>query len=151
MIIENWIGRLKEESPVFCGRVFGAAEFAVIGKTEAALTPRAYVVPLTEQAKDQPSVGKRYSDDITYTVGIVAVVKNVADATGEAAHKALKPVRLDIMQALCGWKDETMSYPVAYRSGRLLSFNNQLLHFGYIFSAHESLSLRVIPPKQATI
>lgn len=92
-------------------------------------------------------MGRRYSDEINYTVGIVPVVKNVADATGEAAHKALEPLRLEIMQALCGWKHEAMSYPVVYRSGGLIRFNNQLLHFGYVFSAYESLSLRIITPQ----
>lgn len=148
MNIESWIDRLKDECPGLCGRVMGAAEFAVIGKTESPLTPRAYVVPLTETAKGIPAISRHYSDELVYTVGIVPVVRNVADATGESAHKALEPLRLEIKTALCGWKDEGMSYPVIFRAARLMRFNNQILYYGDVYEGHESLRTRIINSKR---
>lgn len=142
MNLDIWITKLKTECPVFSQRVKGAAELAAIKKATGILTPCAFVIPLTDQVKGQV-VGSFYTELTTVTIGVVAGVRNVADARGESAQLSLEPVRDAIKQALCGWQPDGATLPVQRVKGGLLRYDEQILYYVDVFTTQTSFRKRL--------
>lgn len=144
MKLDAWKTKLKTECPAFSQRVKGAAELAAIKKDTGILTPCAFVIPLTDQVKSQ-IVGNCYTELTTVTIGVVAGVRNVADARGESAQLSLEPVRSAIKQALCGWQPAGATLPIRRLRGSLLSYNDQILYYVDVFTTQTSFRKRLNP------
>lgn len=85
------------------------------GKGVPAASPAAFVVEQTEDAGPNlvpPDVHQR----VKATVGIVHVVRNVADVLGEAARKDMIALRAGTKAKLLGWAPTTGCAP--YERGR---------------------------------
>lgn len=82
--------------------VSGAADFQRAAQSNPTATPAVYVLPMDETPGPAPFSG----DDIQHirvSVGVVLVVRNVADAKGQAVHDDLQPLRDAIKASLLGW------------------------------------------------
>lgn len=118
--------------------MFGAAELAAIDKKSMPIAPVCFVIPLNEKALQSAVQGRHPTTVVQYSIGILSVVRNVKDATGEAAHISLEPVRDELWRGLVGWKDETMHYPVEWLQGRIAGFDNMLLRYLDVFVGQET-------------
>lgn len=115
------IARLKAQLTGFVS-IGGAADLdaAIEGTPNA---PAAYVLPLGEGAAE-PYLGAGVTaQTVTQGFGVVLVAQNLQDARGEAASKALAPMRAQVRQALLGWAPvPAEGQPVRFSAGRLLQF-----------------------------
>lgn len=107
--------------------VGGAAEFAAAAETNPLAVPAAYVIALQETPGPN-QLGNDVHQRIVAHVGVVLVVRNVADTTGAAAQADLKTLRAAVQTALLGWQPATGYDPLerAAPSG-LLAFKDQHL------------------------
>ncbi|MCX7172437.1 MAG: hypothetical protein NT159_00540 [Proteobacteria bacterium] len=86
--------------------VGGAAEFQKAAETNPPATPAAYVIELSEDAGPNlvpPDVHQR----VKANIGIVHVIRNVADAKGDAARKDMEALRGGTKGKLLGWSPAT--------------------------------------------
>lgn len=103
--------------------VGGAAEFQKAVETSPAATPAAFVIELDENAGPNqvvPDVHQR----VKATIGIVHVVRNVADAKGEAARKDMVTLRAATKAKLLGWPPTAAHDPLERARSHLLAFRD---------------------------
>lgn len=103
--------------------VGGAAEFQKAVESNPTATPAAYVIELDEAAGPNmvaPDVHQRVQGNI----GIVHVVRNVADAKGEAARKDMVTLRGGTKAKLLGWSPAAGHDPYERGRSHLLAFRD---------------------------
>lgn len=125
MDVGNIIARLHEqlEGWVLVG---GSADLdaAIAGLARA---PAAFVLALDETALPNDRLGAHHQV-LHQRFAVVLVVSNLRDLRGAAASAELAGRCAAVRAALLGWvPDAANGQPVAFASGRLLQFEDQLL------------------------
>ncbi|MBL0142659.1 MAG: hypothetical protein IPP91_11300 [Betaproteobacteria bacterium] len=125
MIVSPWVARLKESGTPF-RQVGGAAELdaALTGGLKAA--PAAFLLPLAETASENQRVNA-VLHQVGAAVGVVIVVRNLADARGDQAVGDLETARAWARTKLLGWQPSGAHDPVEYAGGRVLALANGYL------------------------
>lgn len=90
------------------GRIFGAARFAqVLASNQLPqVCPAAFVLPLGLRGGAATAVTGLFRQSLDRLVGVVLVVRNVADATGAAAYAELEPLVEAVISAVAGWSPD---------------------------------------------
>lgn len=118
MDVDPTINRLRAQLTNL-RQVGGAADLdaALAG---AVAVPAVFVVPLAESGSSNTLVGG-LSQRVQQEVGVLQVVANRRDATGQAALADLSALRLAVRQAMVGWvPDPANGERYEYRAGRLI-------------------------------
>jgi len=102
--------------------VGGAAEFQKAVETNPAATPAAYVIELDETAG--PSPATEVHQRVKATIGIVHVVRNVADIKGDGARKDMETLRAATKAKLLGWSIAAGFDPLERARSNLLTFRD---------------------------
>lgn len=116
--------RLQEEVQAL-KLVAGATEFQAASETNPPVTPAAYVIRLRETGGPRATYS-RVEQRVPTEIGIVLVVRNVADAKGAAAGVDMETLRSAVRTALLGW-EPTGCDPLEFGAGGLLVFRDQHL------------------------
>lgn len=125
-MIAEIIARLRDSSgQTGLKQVDGAAQFQAIVESQRnpAATPAAYVIPARESAPPS-SIYSRVRQKVSSGVVIVLVVKNVADAKGEAAGIDMEALRAAVDAALLGWAPTADHEPFQFEGGALAAFKD---------------------------
>lgn len=106
-------------------QIGGAPEFQVAAETKPLATPAAYVITLEESPGDNAWEGE-IVQEVRLLVGIVLVVKNVADAKGAAAQADMEVLRKLVKAQLFGYASGIYdpllrgpSRPLAFADGHM--------------------------------
>lgn len=103
--------------------VAGAAEFQAAADTNPTAVPAAYVLALSEVAGPNP-VAPDVHQRVAVEIGVVYVVRNVADAKGAAARADMEVLRAAGKAKLLGWSPAA-GYDALERSrSQLLAFKD---------------------------
>lgn len=119
MDLTHVITRLK-------GSVTGMRSIGGSADMDAALRgtlvcPAIFVVPLVERPSDEESDGSCGVLGLTQLFGVLFVVENFRDVTGEASLVDLAGARRQVRKALVGWvPDPRTGEPVKFRLGELV-------------------------------
>lgn len=126
MQLEPVIQRLRQQAPSLA-HVAGGVSLAAL-KSVPSRTPAAFVLPVSEQAGPNTSGTLEVNQRIVRRFAVIVVVRDVRDATGEAAYDGgLSQARGEIDAALVGWAPEPGAGLVTRAGGRLLSFSSGAL------------------------
>ena len=103
--------------------VAGAVAFNVASQSNPAATPAAFVFVVDESdgenGLEQPMV-----QDVTVTLAVVLVVRQVSDAQGAAAGADMDTLRQAVGAALRGWVIGADYDPLARRQSALVAFRD---------------------------
>lgn len=100
----------------------------------AVATPSAFVIPLAYSAQSANFAGA-HSQDIKDAFAVLLVTSNKRDGVGAAALQDLRPLRMQVRDALAGWApDATTGEPVLITGGRLLALSSGRLWWADEFS-----------------
>jgi hypothetical protein len=124
LLLTPWVARLREAAGDL-RKVGAAADLSAI-KGGHVPTPSAWVIPVSESAQDNETVGV-VSQRVSSTVGIVMVVRNLRDTRGDEAQDDLAVIRQQIRDALLGWSPGNEYDPATFSRGRLISLDDQVL------------------------
>lgn len=128
LLDHEWIiNRLEIEVPTlkFVG---GAADLA---SASASLkqTPSAFVIPASERASGNSTGTMVVSQNNITRFVVVSAVRNLRDPRGGKVQGDLRSVRTSVITALHGWQPDADFDPIEYGSGKLMSFNNQVVWY----------------------
>lgn len=135
------IEQIRAYSPVFSGRVAGAAQFKVLPESANMLVPAAYVVPMDDNAGEQQSQNG-YQQIISERFAVIAVISNAADERGQTSSFSLHDVRASIFRALLGWipEDDVERYGIVeYEGGALLDMDRSRLWYQFEFACEAAI------------
>lgn len=120
-MITETIARLQSQVAAL-KLVAGAAEFQAASESNPIATPAAYVLRLSEKAGAQEGMAK-VIQRVAAEIGIVIVLRNVADPKGAAADSDLDALRSAVRTALLGWAAPACD-AFEYGAGGLLAFRD---------------------------
>lgn len=107
------IPRLRASCPIFSGRVFGAAAYAVAAEQVDVVVPAAFVIPAGDSAQPDELIGA-HLQEVEDRFAIVVAVSNTADERGQDGAEQLHDVRAQLIAALCGWSPDAATDPINY-------------------------------------
>ena len=117
MLLAPIVSRLSDQCPSLV-----TVLYALTGAVPTSY-PAAYVYPLQDSAGDNPFLGA-HSQIISVRFGVEIMLKHTGQAaSGGPAAEALETIRAEVLAALKGWQPSAAHDPIAYASGRLLSFD----------------------------
>lgn len=111
--------RLKDEVTAF-KTVAGAAALAA-ALQNGQFSHSAYVFVSKVGAGDN-QLANRVSQLVPVEVTAAYWVRNVSDATGEAAQEEIEDLRESVIAALLGWSPAGIASPFLYRGGEVIDF-----------------------------
>jgi hypothetical protein len=116
------VTRLKSQVPslVMVGR---AADFQVAAESNPPATPAAYILSLSEEATPS-ALASDVAQRVALVIGVVLVVRNVADAQGLAAQADMDVLRAAVKAVLLGWPPIDDADPLERASSHLLAFRD---------------------------
>jgi len=117
------IARLLAEVSAF-KLVAGAAGFQRATENNPPATPAAYVFTVDEAGDTDTDLDDGEGQLVRVTLAIVLVVRNVADATGEAAETDMDALRGQVRAALLGWSIDPEHELLARRQSTLAGFRD---------------------------
>lgn len=107
------IQRIRDECPMFAGRVAGASGFRSCNMQDDFPAPHAFVLPLHDQ-----DGGEAFISDLGQMVpvrfAVVVAVSNVSDEPGFEAGERLVDARNQLAAALIGYRPAEDHAPVLY-------------------------------------
>lgn len=122
-MIAEIIARLQSQvAPPTLNLVGGAAEFQAASDANPNAVPAAYVLRMSERGGERLTYG-RTEQRVPTEIGIVMVVRNVADAKGNAASADMETLRGAVRTALLGW-NAAATDPFEFAAGGLLAFRD---------------------------
>jgi len=114
------IARIKATVPAI--KLVGeAADFQTAVENNPKITPACFVIPLQEMPERAEFAGAMLQQ-VAVAVGVIIVIRNVADTTGAAAKANIDTLRKQIKDQLYGWKAETQLDPFERGASNLLAF-----------------------------
>ena len=149
MDIQAIILHLRQNVPLFEGRVAGAADYAigVADQSRWLATPCAYVVPEDEDAGENDTGDRTLWQEVTERFGVIVVFANDADRRGQTVAETYAPTRLAIMRALLNWFPPAAAGDVQrakqgiyYVEGALQGFDRARLFYKWTFAQDTWLS-----------
>jgi hypothetical protein len=111
MRVSSIIARVNAEMPVFKGRVYAAATLDAVVEEGFKATPSGWIFLPNTSAGDN-LLANAVSQKMTQRFGVVIIVKDVADARGEAANRTMEDIRADLWTALGGWTPNSAEDPL---------------------------------------
>lgn len=133
--------------PALANRVFGAAKLAELLKQGAVPqgTPAAFVLPLGLRGGTANAVSGLFRQGLQRLVGIVLVVRNQGDGTGEKALVELDPLIEAVIDLLAGWgpdDDQGGAFGVfALARGELVSIEAGTIIYQLDFAIDDQLRI----------
>lgn len=117
--VKDRLGTLKP----LTGRVYGAAKLGELTErgSMTAIGTGAFVLPLGLRGGAADAATGLYRQSLDRVVGIVLVVRNVGDATGEKAMLELDPLIEDVIQLFAGWAPDDSFGVFTLARGELVS------------------------------
>ena len=108
--------------------VAGAAAFAVATAGSIRQTPAVWVVPGDETGGANTLIGALHQQ-VTAPIGVIFAVRNVSDASGDAAITDLAALRQAARTALLNWTPDHLpgGAPFRFLRGGLFSFQNAIV------------------------
>lgn len=104
-------------------QVGGAADFQSAAESNPTVTPCAFVIPLQENPQSN-ELANFVIQRVTATIGVMLVVRNVADQHGVAAQQDLAMLRQAVKDALLGWQPSDSCDPLERGPSNLLVFKD---------------------------
>lgn len=97
-----------ETIPALTKRIYGAAKLAELTErgSQFQAGTAAFVLPLGLRGGAADAVTGLYRQPVERLVGVVLVVRNLGDATGDKAMADLDPLIEDVIGVLAGWGPE---------------------------------------------
>ncbi|WP_242095496.1 hypothetical protein [Sphingomonas sp. CROZ-RG-20F-R02-07] len=132
-----------EAIPALAGRIQGAAKLAQLTQAGAAVQANtaAFVLPLGLRGGKADAVSGMFRQSIDRLVGVVLMVRNLGDATGEKAFAELDPMIEAVIEALAGWApDEAIGVYVLAR-GELVSISAGTITYQLDFALDDQLRI----------
>ncbi len=126
------IKALRERSPYFTRRVFGAAEFSNLPEKANVAVPSAFVVPLDDNAEPNRS-NNGYRQLLKESFAVIVVVSNTADERGQDSSNAVDDARSVLWKALLGWEMTADHTPIEYQGGALVKMDRNRLWYQFEF------------------
>jgi len=103
-----------------------AAGFQVASERNPPAHPAAFVLNTRQSGGPSGNV-QRTRQKVAASVGIVLVVRNVADAQGGAAGADIDSLRGAVLAKLLGWSPTAAHGPLEFDNGQLLAFRDGYL------------------------
>lgn len=135
MITETIAHLRAHQADAGLAMVAGAAAFGKAVEGNPTTTPAVFVVPLNER----PSARAFSGDDtqrVDVEIGVVTALRNVADASGEAALDALTPVRDGIKAQLLGFIPIAGYAGLERGPGQMLAFRDGHLWWQDVYRSY---------------
>lgn len=120
-MIAETLAHLKETLSTTFRLIGGAADFQKAVENKPTATPALFVLTMGEKAKP-PSTANVLIQHVDAQLGIVMVVRNVADNTGQAAGIEMEALRLALKDALFGWQPASQYNPLERDQGNLMDY-----------------------------
>lgn len=117
-MIEALKARIREMVPAI-KLVGGAADLQSMAETNPTVTPACFVIPMEESAAPN-QMGDIIIQKVSSTVGIVLVVRNLADNKGVAAGIDMTALRRLVKDQIYGWQPASGLDPLERGSSHLL-------------------------------
>lgn len=134
---------LVAEIPALAGRVHGAAKLAELtkGNSLTQVAPAAFVLPLGLQGGAVSAATGLYVQAVDRLVGVVLVVRNLGDATGEKAVGELDPLVDAVIDAVCGWAPPSAIGVFKLQRGELVSIAGGTITYQLDFALDDQLRI----------
>lgn len=116
----------------------GAAEFQPAAESNPKATPAAFVILDSERAGGSPTYG-RTRQKVAAAIGVIIVVRNVADAQGSAAGTDIDSLRTAVLNMLLGWSPAGCD-ALEFASGALLAFRDGHLWWRDVYRTQHPIS-----------
>lgn len=129
--------------PALANRVFGAARLAELLKQGAVpqATPVAFVIPLGLRGVSPDAVSGLFRQGLQRLVGVVLVVRNVGDGTGEKALVELDPLIEAVIDLLAGWAPDEAFGVFTLARGELVSIEAGTIIYQLDFAIDDQLRI----------
>lgn len=121
-MIAEIIARLQAQVPAL-KLVAGAAAFNAASQANPAATPAAFVFAV-EETDEENGLEQPMVQEVTVTLAVVLVVRQVSDAQGAAAGTDMDTLRQQVGVALRGWLIGADYDPLARRQSALVAFRD---------------------------
>ena len=135
MDLSLYTARISAQVSDFSGRVYGAAELAVaLENLERVTKPAAYVIWQGDSPLDAspiPGQQARFQEDI----GVVVIVGNTTDLTGEMGVASVETIASTLQTALVGWAPSSSHLPVFYTGSSFAGMDAGVLVHLFNFSS----------------
>jgi hypothetical protein len=123
-VIAETISRLRVNKEALGLKLIGgAAAFQQAAEKNPAATPGAFVYLLADEPQPRRFTGAD-AQRVDLSMAVVLVVRNVADATGEAASADIDALRAVIKPLLSAWVPADGYAPLERGAGNLLAFRD---------------------------
>lgn len=132
-MIESIISRIKSTVPEF-KLLGGSVQFTTNAeRPQPAAVPACFVL-VNAELPGAPAAANLLIQQVQVEIGIVMVVRNVADVTGHAAALDIEQLRHKVREVLYGWVPEGASAPLARGPSNLLAFREGHVWWQDIYS-----------------
>lgn len=126
----HWIQRLRIELfqtiDLTPHAVHGAADLESAMTSGPRKIPSIWCIMLSEEAAPNQIIGG-VCQLVTARIGIVIAIRNMRDATGDAARNDLEMIRAAVSDALLNWIPLDAEAQVTYVRGRLMRIEDSVL------------------------
>lgn len=135
-----------ETIPTLTQRVYGAAKLGLLTEkgSMATVAPAAFVLPLGLRGGTVDAATGLYRQSISRLVGVVLVVRNLGDATGEKAMIELDPLVEAVIALLAGWGPDEAFGVFSLARGELVSIAAGTITYQLDFLIEDQL--RIVRP-----
>jgi hypothetical protein len=135
MIAEQVIAKLMEVE-AFQGRVEGVASLQTLTKTGAkpAQMPCAFVLPTGLTATPNTLSAGLHRQKVDATFGIVFVVDEPDDKSGQRSIPTAEAISIDVIFALAGWLPDDAEDVMMFKSHRLIDLRQGTAYYQLDFS-----------------
>ena len=132
-----------EVIPALAGRVQGAAKLAELtARGPAAQADRAaFVLPLGLRGGRADAATGLYRQAVDRLVGVVLMVRNLGDATGEKATADLEPLIDAVITAIAGWAPDDAVGTYTLARGELVSIAAGTITYQLDFALEDQLRI----------
>lgn len=111
-------------------KVGAAVDFDTAVRVGVPMDVCAFVLPGPQSPTENDGDVAGVLQEVACVFSVVTAVRNVRDATGEAAMDSLKPFREPLFDALIAWSpDADVFGPVTYAGGQQIAFANGTLFY----------------------
>jgi hypothetical protein len=132
-MIESIISRIEASISDF-KLVGGSVQFTTNAERPTPMAVPACFVLVNAELPGPPAAANLLIQQVQMEIGIITVVRNVADVTGRAASLDTEQLRKKVKDLLYGWVPEGASAPLARGPGSLLAFRDGHVWWQDIYS-----------------
>lgn len=108
-------------------KVGNAADLDAAMRNGVTTLPAAFVLPLGDSGEEADMMENAYMQHVAAQLGVVIAVRDLTDATGEAALATLQPISKLVDDVLINWSPDDSLDPFGYAGGQLLGFRDAVV------------------------